>query len=125
LSYKKQETHRAGDKAIDGIHLNSEFIKAGLNYVLFDQLSIELAGILFKASGNEFIANRNTVNDIDFFSAYQTQLKENIYISGLNYQFGPNTSLKIQYQQANRDNSLDSQKNYTLHRFAVIYNLFF
>lgn len=125
LSYKKQETNRAGNKAIDGIHLNSEFIKAGLNYGLYDQLSIELAGILFNASGNEFIANRNTVNDIDFFSAYQTQLKEHIYISGLNYQFGPNTCLKIQYQQANRDNSLDSQKNYTLHRFAVIYNLFF
>ncbi len=125
LSYKKQETHRAGNKTIDGIHLNSEFIKAGMNYVLFDELSIELAAILFSASGNEFIANRNTVNDIDFFSAYKTQLKERIYIGGLNYQFGANTCLKIQYQQASRDNGLDIEKNYTLHRFAVIYNLFF
>ena len=125
LSYKNQQTNRTGNASIDGIELKSEFIKAGLNYVLFDQLELELATILFQAKGNEFIASRNTVNEIDFFTAYNTHLKEQIYVGGLNYQFGENTCLKFQYQQANRDNQLDLQKNYTLHRFAVIYNLFF
>jgi hypothetical protein len=125
ISYKNQQTNRAGQTGIDAINLKSEMLKLGIDYLLYEQLSIELAAITFTASGNEVIANRNNVNEIDFYSAYQTQLKERIYVGGLNYQFGENTHLKLQYQQANRANELDTEKNYTLNRFAVLYSLFF
>jgi hypothetical protein len=88
-------------------------------------LELQFAGIILEASGNEFMAQRNSFNEIIFYNAYKADLSETLLLEGINYQFSKNNCLKIQYQQTDWNNKLLASNQYNINRFAILYNLFF
>lgn len=125
LFVKQQNTSRNGTEGIDKIDFISTQIKVGVEYEIIPNLEIQLAGILLNAKGNEFLAQRNSFNEIIFYKSYNADLQETILLGGINYQFSKNNCLKIQYQQADWNNKLLVENQYAINRLAIIYNLFF
>jgi hypothetical protein len=122
---KQQNTGRTGTEGIDKIDLKTSQIKVGFEYEILPNLDLQLACILLNAKGNEFLAQRNSFNEIIFYKSFNADLQETILLGGINYQFSKNNCLKIQYQQADWNNKLLTDNQYTINRLAVIYNLFF
>ncbi len=122
---KQQNTSRIGSEGIDKIDLKSTQIKVGFEYEIIPNLDLQLACILLDAKGNEFLAQRNSFNEIIFYKSFNADLQETILLGGINYQFSKNNCLKFQYQQADWNNKLLADNQYTINRLAVIYNLFF
>jgi hypothetical protein len=122
---KQQNTSRSGTQGIDKIDLKSSQIKVGLEYEMIPNLELQLAGIILEANGNEFMAQRNSFNEIIFYNSYKADLSETLLLGGINYQFSKNNCLKIQYQQADWNNKLLASNQYTISKFAMLYNLFF
>ena len=125
LFIKQQNTTRNGTEGIDKIDFKSTQIKVGVEYEIIPNLEIQLAGILLNAKGNEFLAQRNSFNEIIFYKSYNADLQETILLGGINYQFSKYNCLKIQYQQADWNNKLLAENQYAINRLAIIYNLFF
>lgn len=122
---RSQNTARAGLQGIDKIDLKTTQFKLGVSFEIIPKLELQIAGILLKADGNEYLAQRNSYNEIIFYKGYTAQLNEALWIGGINYQFSKNNCLKIQYQQSNWDNLLLPDNQYKINRFSVLYNLFF
>jgi hypothetical protein len=122
---KQQNTSRTGSEGIDKIDLQSTQIKVGAEYEIIPNLEIQLAGILLNAKGNEFMAQRNSYNEIIFYKSFNADLQETILLGGINYQFSKNNCLKVQYQQADWNNKLLADNQYNINKLAVLYNLFF
>ncbi len=122
---KQQNTSRTGTEGIDKIDLKSTQIKVGAEYEIIPNLEIQLAGILLNAKGNEFLAQRNSYNEIIFYKSFNADLQETILLGGINYQFSKNNCLKVQYQQADWNNKLLADNQYNINKLAVLYNLFF
>jgi hypothetical protein len=122
---KQQNTSRTGTEGIDKIDLKSTQIKVGAEYEIIPNLEIQLAGILLNAKGNEFMAQRNSYNEIIFYKSFNADLQETILLGGINYQFSKNNCLKVQYQQADWNNKLLADNQYNINKLAVLYNLFF
>lgn len=125
LYVRSQNTARAGLQGIDKIDLKTTQFKLGVSFEVVPKLELQIAGILLKADGNEYLAQRNSYNEIIFYKGYTAQLNEALWIGGINYQFSKNNCLKIQYQQSNWDNLLLPDNQYKINRFSVLYNLFF
>lgn len=122
---KQQNTSRTGSEGIDKIDLKSTQIKVGAEYEIIPNLEIQIAGILLNAKGNEFLAQRNSYNEIIFYKSFNADLQETILLGGINYQFSKNNCLKIQYQQTDWNNKLLAENQYNINKIAVLYNLFF
>ena len=110
---------------IDKVDLKTQQYKLGVSYEIIPKLSLQLAAVQLIAKGNEYLAERNSFNEINFYTAYKAQLNETLWIGGVNYQFSKANCLKLQWQQVNWDNELLPANQYKISRFAVLYNLFF
>ncbi len=120
-----QNTMRDGTENIDKVDLKTQQFKIGVSYEIIPKLSLQVAAVQLIAKGNEYLAERNSFNEINFYTAYTAQLKETFWTGGINYQFSKANSLKLQWQQVNWNNELLPANQYKINRFAVLYNLFF
>lgn len=125
LYARQQNTSRNGTEGIDKVDLKSTQIKCEFNYELIPNLELQVATLILEGTGNEYLAQRNAFNEIFFYKSFNADLRETIYIGGLNYQFSKYNCLKIQYQQAEWNNKLLANNQYIISRLAVLYNLFF
>lgn len=122
---RMQNTKRDGSEGIDKIDLKTSQLKTGIEFEIIPKLELQVAAIMIQAKGNEYLAQRNSFNEINFYKAYSAKLNETLLIGGINYQFSKHNCLKLQYQQSNWDNQLLPENQYKINRFTVLYNLFF
>jgi hypothetical protein len=120
-----QNTNRDGTEGIDNIDLKTSQLKVGVEFEIIPKLDLQFAAIFVNAKGNEYLAERDNFNEIIFYNAFKADLKETLYIGGVNYQFSKNNCLKLQFQQTNWGNQLLPENQYKISRFTVLYNLFF
>jgi len=120
-----QNTTRDGVEGIDKIDLKTNQLKVGIEFEVIPKLELQFASIFVNATGNEYLAERNSFNEVIFYNAYKADLNETLYIGGINYQFSKNNCLKLQFQQTNWGNQLLPENQYKINRFTVLYNLFF
>ncbi len=120
-----QRTNRDGTEGIDLVSLSSSQIEAGLQWEVYEKLDL-LAGVLFlKASGNEYIAERDDFNQIVFYDRYDADLQETWFSGGLQYRFKESIVLSAQYQYLDRQDNLSTSTNYNLGQAVLLYNMFF
>lgn len=122
---RQQQTKRDGQEGIDAIKLTSTQLKFGTELELLPKLDIQLAWLNLTSEGNEFLAERNSYNQVVFFQKQDCNLKQSFLIGGLNYQFSEQASLKIQYQQIANQQDIQPNNAYQINRLAILYNLFF
>ncbi|MCK6609775.1 MAG: hypothetical protein L6Q78_01950 [Bacteroidia bacterium] len=122
---RQQQTKRDGQEGIDAIKLTSTQLKFGTEVELLPKLDIQLAWLNLTSEGNEFLAERNSYNQVVFFQKQDCNLKQSFLIGGLNYQFSEQASLKIQYQQIANQQDIQPNNAYQINRLAILYNLFF
>lgn len=125
LYYRLQNTQRDGIKNIEQVDLKTNQFKLGLTYEVAPKLFLQAGAIFIDANGNEFMAVRNSFNQISFYEQRTFHTKETLLLGGINYQFSKHNCLKMQWQQVNWDNELLPQNQYVINRFSVLYNLFF
>lgn len=122
---RTQNTKRDGISGIDKVDLKTIQYKLGVELEIIPKLELQFSTILLNAEGNEYLAERNSYNEIIFYHAYKANLNELNLVGGINYQFSKYNCLKIQWQQIDWDNALLPQNQYKINRVAVLYNLFF
>lgn len=125
LGLRHQQTMRNGTEGIDQVRLNSFQAEAGLQWEIYPRLDLLGGVLLLKAQGNEFLAERDGFNRIDFYDDFQADLSEIWWSGGLQYRFSDTMVLTAQYMVMDRQNNLAPVNNYTLRQAVVLYNLFF
>ncbi len=125
LAGRYQSTSRDGTPGVSEVALNSVIAEAGLTWELIDQLDL-MAGLMwYQADGNEFIAERDGFNQVDFFSAYTVDASEWFGSAGLRYRFNESINLSLQMQQWSGMDALSPQTDYSIRNVLLLYNMFF
>lgn len=132
LILSHQTTSRDGlsgisDK-IDGIgsiDLTSTFAEAGITWEAAEQIDLLGGGLFLIANGNEFEAQRNEFNEIDFYNALDIDLEESMLYAGFRYRFSDNIQMTIQYHRINWTDNLRPELSYNVDQVLFLYNMFF
>ena len=125
LAGRYQSTSRNGTAGVSEVSLSSTIAEAGITWELIDQLDF-MAGLMFyQAEGNEFIADRDAFNQVDFFNAYTVDASEWFGSAGLRYRFNESINLSLQMQQFSQTDALSPQTDYNIRNVLLLYNMFF
>ena len=121
LGYTNDQTKRTGDQDFIQTELNTQRIYAGLTLELTDKLYYLAGYESIKASGDDYLANRDRNDVIDDFTLFETELSEKIIGMGLRYEFDDKNNLQILWQDYNWSNSVLGTEDYGFDRLSVIY----
>jgi hypothetical protein len=120
-----QTTSRDGSPEVSEVSLNSTIAEAGITVELIDQLDL-MAGLMwYSAEGNEFLADRDAFNQVDFFTAYNVDASEWFGSAGLRYRFNESINLSLQMQSFSQTDALSPQTDYNIRNILLLYNMFF
>tara|TARA_B100000780_G_scaffold108617_1_gene75964 strand:- start:2576 stop:4309 length:1734 start_codon:yes stop_codon:yes gene_type:complete len=121
LGYTNDQTKRTGDQDFIQTELNTQRIYAGITLELTDKLYYLAGYESIKASGDDYLANRDRNDVIDDFTLFETELSEKIIGMGLRYEFDDKNNLQILWQDYNWSNSVLGTEDYGFDRLSVIY----
>ena len=121
LGYTNDQTKRTGDQDFIQTELNTQIIYAGITLELTDKLYYLAGYESIKASGDDYLANRDRNDVIDDFTLFETELSEKIIGMGLRYEFDDKNNLQILWQDYNWSNSVLGTEDYGFDRLSVIY----
>ena len=123
LGMNMQNTQRKSPEAIENIQLRSVQINAGLQIELFKDFDIIGGYISQNTKGNEFISDRNTYQEIIYFNLINHHLKQEIFATGIRYNFGAKTYLCLLYQQNKYTDFVGNHAGFKMNQYGVIYNI--
>ncbi len=124
-SYSLQTTDRKGITSLENVRLTSNRIQAGAEVELVKNLDLMVGVVHLKATGNEFLAERDDYTTIDFFENIQYNLLQNTNGAGIRYRFDNNTYLSALYQVSRYNDRTKSVPEYTIDQFSLIFNMTF
>lgn len=125
LAGRYQSTSRTGTPGVSEVSLNSTIAEAGITWELIDQLDF-MAGLMwYSAEGNEYLADRDAFNQVDFFNAYAVDASEWFGSAGLRYRFNASINLSLQMQQFSQADALSPETDYNIRNVLLLYNMFF
>jgi hypothetical protein len=124
LGFQYESTSRKG-KEFEQINLNSTFLDAGISLEMVSDLHLLFGYKMWTAKGNEYIVRRNQYNTVMDLSPTNVDFTEQIYATGIKYNFSQRNALTIQYEMYKINHTNNLGVNYGINRFNLLYSLMF
>ena len=125
LMYKYQSSQRQSDQAVESVDYHLSHMLLGIQYNLMADLDLVLNYGILTNKGYEFSGDRNAYTELVYFNKVNYQLKQQISSLGLKYTFGPKAYLSTYFQRFDYLNQAQSNLNYKLTQFNVLFNQLF
>jgi hypothetical protein len=124
LGLQYESTNRKG-REFEQINLNSTFLDAGISLEMVSDFYLLFGYKMWTAKGNEYVVRRNQYNTVMDLIPTNINFVEQIYATGLKYNFSKRNALTIQYEMYNITHKNNLGVNYGINQFNLLYSLMF
>lgn len=125
LMYKYQSSQRQSDQDIESVDYHFSHTLLGIQYNLMADLDLVFNYGMLMNKGYEFSGDRNAYTELVYFNKVNYHLKQQISSLGLKYTFGPKAYLSTYFQRFDYLNQAQTNLNYKLTQFNVLFNQLF
>ena len=123
--YKYQSSQRQSDQDIESVDYHLSHTLLGIQYNLMADLDLVFNYGVLMNKGYEFSGDRNAYTELVYFNKVNYHLKQQMSSLGLKYTFGPKAYLSTYFQKFDYLNQAQSNLNYKLTQFNVLFNQLF
>jgi hypothetical protein len=120
-----QNIKRNSNEIVENVDFSSTQATVGLRYELFENFDLLGGWIMQNATGDDFIADRNTYTEVTFYNQKQYDVQQQLLGAGVRYNFSPKVYLTGMYQQGKYTDVLHQNADYKINQFNIIYNMLF
>lgn len=124
VGYSGSSTKRSSDIEEGNIDLTTSIIDAGVRIELVSKFDLLANYRRIQAEGNELMNIRNINTVVEFYEPFETQLKEDLLLITLRYNFSETNTLNFVWQKLNWEDG-DTKPAYGMNQLAVVYKLTF
>ena len=125
LSYRDDQTARAGEDLVKAVDLKTNCIASGLEIEVLKGFDVLLGIQQLTYKGFDYTAVRNTYSEIFNFTEYAVDGQETLQAIGARYRFSEKTFLSAQLNQFHSKNATSSLPDYSIKQFMLLFQMKF
>jgi hypothetical protein len=125
LGAQIQNINRNSNAALENVAYKNLQTNAGIRYEIFKDFDLLAGYIAQNTNGDDFIADRNSNNEIIYFNQQKYDTKQNIKAIGVRYNFTSKIFLSTMYQQAAFTDQLKENASYNINQFSILFNMLY
>ena len=121
LGLQLESTSRGGEP-VEQVDLNSTLIDAGIEAELFEGFDLLLGGKWLSSEGSDYVPLYDSFNIVfDFPGRFEADDTETLLAGGFRYRFKDGIYLTAQYQNFDFSRATETQNDYSLSQFFILY----
>lgn len=116
---------RKAEEPVRSVNLKNQTISAGAELEVFKNWSITAGWITANTRGFDFLSITDAQENIVAFEEEDIELSQEMWASGIKYNFSKKAFLTLNYQKFYYNNKLSDNNSYTLSQWMLLYQLEF
>lgn len=124
-SFWSETTTRNGNFDFEDVNLENSAFDVNLDVEVIKKGFLLVGYRMLNSEGNEFLAERNQYNEVDYHTGITANIQESLFMTGARYEFSEKSSLSFVWSSYDARYGALLRESYNLSSYAILFNMKF